>query len=163
MHGSSLHICMAISRGTGSALTVVNALQFSVLQLPLSLTALGLYIRDTQCGPFARRSQASPPQPFCTAPIVLAAVIVLVEVCARSFVRSFLPPPTSLNAMSFQALCRQMSPCVSWRRPTCCAASPEICRKTAMYCLKHGLSCETWQCNVTGSCLSDGAFHHSDL
>ncbi|CAK0783305.1 hypothetical protein CVIRNUC_006504 [Coccomyxa viridis] len=53
---------------------------FSVLQLPLSLTALGLYIRDTQCGPFARRSQASPPQPFCTAPIVLAAVIVLVEV-----------------------------------------------------------------------------------
>ena len=84
MHGSSLHICVVLSRGTGSPLKVLNALQFSVLQLPLSLTALGLYIRDTQCGPFARHSQASPPQPFCTVPIVLAAVIVLVEVCAHA-------------------------------------------------------------------------------
>ena len=71
-------------KATGSPLTVVNPLQFSVLQLPLSLTALGLYIRDSQCSPFAMHSQTSPPQPFCSAPIVLAAVIVLVEVCVRA-------------------------------------------------------------------------------
>ena len=164
MHRSSPPIRIVMSRGTGSPLRVVNALQFSVLQLPLSLTALGLYIRDTQCGPFARRSQASPPQPFCTAPIVLAAVIVLVEVCAHAVISnwSFVPHPKSLNFMSLKALCRHMLPCLSWLGPILCS-TPETCCKTSTFCPKYGLSSGAWYCNVTGSCLSDGALHHSDL
>ena len=129
---------------------MVNAVQFLVLQLPLSLTALGLYIRDTQCGPFARRSQSLPPQPFCTAPIVLAAVIVLVEVCkvkTRSHyaICHILTCCVNIHdAMLCSVLCRQMPPCLSWRGPVCCAASPETCCKTAMISLKYGLSREWW-------------------
>ena len=58
------------------------AVQFSVTQLPLSVMALGLYIRVSHCTPWTRPPQAAPSQPFCSAPIVLAATIVLVEVTA---------------------------------------------------------------------------------
>lgn len=55
-------------------------MQLSILQLPLSLMALGVYIRVTHCIPQGHAPGASPSQPFCSAPIVLAATIVLVEV-----------------------------------------------------------------------------------
>lgn len=58
------------------------AAQFSVVQLPLSVMALGVYLRVSSCTPWAKPHQATPAQPFCSAPIVLAAIIVLVEVRA---------------------------------------------------------------------------------
>ena len=124
-----------MSRATGSVLTVMNALQFSALQLPLSLTALGLYIRDTQCGPFAGHSQASPPQPFCTAPVVLAAVIVLVEVCARA-----------RPEIKICLFCR--SHVLPLKMPYCClaqhslqtdAALPELARPSMPCCFTRDL------------------------
>ena len=55
-------------------------LQFSVVQLPLSIMALGVYIKASSCTPWGKSHEAAPPQPFCSAPIVLAATIVLIEV-----------------------------------------------------------------------------------
>ncbi|CAL5220776.1 g2842 [Coccomyxa viridis] len=53
---------------------------FSVVQLPLSVMALGVYIKASSCTPWSKSHATAPPQPFCSAPIVLAATIVLIEV-----------------------------------------------------------------------------------
>ena len=60
--------------------------QFSILQLPLSVMALGVYLKVTHCAPMAHTTaphQApSSSQALCSAPIVFAAIILLVEVSA---------------------------------------------------------------------------------
>lgn len=59
------------------------AVQLSVLQMPLSVMALAAYIRLTACNAPLSATQPPSNQPFCSAPVVLAAVILLVEVRRR--------------------------------------------------------------------------------
>ena len=67
--------------------------QFSLMQMPLSLMALGIFIKVSECTPvpgaapppsaaatMAATVAVTSPRPFCSAPIILAAILMVIEV-----------------------------------------------------------------------------------
>lgn len=80
-------ICNATcTPGTPCDTEADDCAQLSILQLPLCVMALGVYMKVTHCAPMAHTTAyhqaASSSQAFCSAPIVFAAIILLVEVSA---------------------------------------------------------------------------------
>lgn len=68
-----------------------SAVQFSLMQMPLALFSMGIYIKMTQCtapqppqvlspSDIAVINAGSGSRPFCSAPIVIAAILVVIEV-----------------------------------------------------------------------------------
>ena len=99
-----------------NSLCLLLCTQFSAVQMPLALLAVAVYTKLDSCSahalpPSDHKAAAAPSmRPFCAAPIVLAAFLMLIEVGQQS-------PSEQLNA----ACTHSISQPFSWEVAICCA------------------------------------------
>ena len=150
-------ICKATcTLGTPCDTDANDCAQFSILQLPLCVMALWVYMKVTHCAPMAHTTAphhaAFSSQAFCSAPIVFAAIILLVEVSAALQTHlgdAFRP------AVPF---CCLLSISHGYTSSSCNMRSTEHFSRLLLSSDVKMLGCHS-----AGDYLSDGALHQPDL